>query len=119
MLLQRLPEAKPLAIACDVKRCSGRDALQTQSPHCNKHEKFERPGSSLKAGVSKKATKSEAFGNMFAGALFGGAVVGFMAVFIIVLVVISSWLPPESKEADDPTPDSFSYYVLPDEETFA
>jgi len=40
-------------------------------------------------------------------------------VFIIVLVVISSWLPPESKEADDPTPDSFSYYVLPDEETFA
>ena len=56
---------------------------------------------------------------MFAGALFGGAAVGVMAVFIIVLMVISSWLPPESKEADDPTPDSFSYYVVPNEETVA
>ena len=63
--------------------------------------------------------RSEAFGNMFAGALFGGVAVGVMAVFIIVLMVISSWLPPESKEADDPTPDSFSYYVSPNEETIA
>jgi hypothetical protein len=68
---------------------------------------------------SPERIRSEAFGNMFAGALFGGAAVGVMAVFIIVLMVISSWLPPESKEADDPTPDSFSYYVVPNEETIA
>ena len=68
---------------------------------------------------SPERIRTEAFGNMFAGALIGGAVVGVMAGFIIVLMVISSWLPPESKEADDPTPDSFSYYVLPNEETFA
>ena len=68
---------------------------------------------------SPERIRTEAFGNMFAGALIGGAVVGVMAGFIIVLMVISSWLPPESKEADDPTPDSFSYYVLPNEEIFA
>ena len=68
---------------------------------------------------SPERIRSEAFGNMFAGALFGGAVVGVMAGFIIVLMVISSWLPAESKEADDPTPDSFSYYILPNEETLA
>tara|TARA_B100001057_G_scaffold229230_1_gene229511 strand:- start:1703 stop:1945 length:243 start_codon:yes stop_codon:yes gene_type:complete len=68
---------------------------------------------------SPERIRSEAFGNMFAGALIGGAAVGVMAGFIVVLMLVSSWLPPESKEADDPTPDSFSYYVIPNEETLA
>ena len=61
---------------------------------------------------SPERIRAEGFGNMFAGAIFGGAIVGFVVVFIFVLILISSWLPPESKEADDPTPDSFSYQVL-------
>ena len=54
---------------------------------------------------------------MFAGAMFGGVIVGGVGAFIAVLMVVSSWLPPESKEADDPTPDSFSAYVLHYDET--
>ncbi len=69
---------------------------------------------------SRERIQAEGFGGMFGGAIFGGAMVGFMAVFIVVLMLISSWLPPESKEADDPTPDSFSFfYVLPHDETHA
>ena len=68
---------------------------------------------------SRERIKAEGFGNMFAGALFGGALVGGVGVFIAILMVISSWLPPESKEADDPTPDSFSAYILPYDETQA
>lgn len=66
---------------------------------------------------SRERIQAEGFGNMFAGALFGGALFGGVAVFMAILVVISSWLPPESKEADDPTPDSFSAYFLPYDET--
>ena len=68
---------------------------------------------------SPERIRAEGFGNMFAGALFGGAVVGGMGVFIYILIVISSFLPPESKEADDPTPDSFSYYEQIIDETVA
>ena len=68
---------------------------------------------------SPERIRAEGFGNMFAGALFGGALVGGMGVFIYILIVISSFLPPESKEADDPTPDSFSYYEHIIDETVA
>ena len=69
---------------------------------------------------SPDRVRAEGFGGMFAGAIFGGVMVGGMAVFIGVLMLISSWLPPESKEADDPTPDSFSFlYVLPHDDTHA
>ena len=68
---------------------------------------------------SRERIKAEGFGNMFAGAIFGGALLGGMGVFIYILIVISSFLPPESKEADDPTPDSFSYYVTSIDETVA
>ena len=66
---------------------------------------------------SPERIRAEGFGNMFAGAMFGGVIGGGVGAFIAVLMVVSSWLPPESKEADDPTPDSFSAYVLHYDET--
>jgi len=73
---------------------------------------------------SRERIVAEGFGNMFAGALFagalfGGVLVGGVGAFIAILMVVSSWLPTESKEADDPTPDSCSAYVLRYDETQA
>ena len=62
---------------------------------------------------SRERIVAEGFGNMFAGDLSGGVLVGGAGAFIAILMVVSSWLPPESKEAEGPTPDSFSAYVLP------
>ena len=68
---------------------------------------------------SRERIVAEGYGNMFAGALFGGVLVGGVGAFIAILMVVSSWLPTESKEADDPTPDSCSAYVLRYDETQA
>ena len=44
------------------------------------------------------------------GAMFGAVIFFGIGIFIWILTVIGSWLPPESKEAADPTPWS---YVAP------
>ena len=44
---------------------------------------------------------------MLVGAGIAGGVVIGAGVFIYVLYLIGTFLPPESKEAADPTPDSF------------
>ncbi|MGD1881088.1 MAG: RC-LH1 core complex protein PufX [Paracoccaceae bacterium] len=45
-----------------------------------------------------------------AGVAFG--LVGGVVAFIYALIFIGTLLPPESKEAVDPTPDSFSAYEI-------
>ncbi len=54
---------------------------------------------------------AEIGGQMAVGAGVAGAVVIGTGVFIYVLYLIGTLLPPESKEAQDPTPGSFSAYV--------
>lgn len=51
------------------------------------------------------------FKDMLRGAILA-AVVFFGPVLIIYLIyLVGTLLPPESKEADDPTPDSFSMVI--------
>ena len=69
--------------------------------------------------VSRARMQSEGFGNLFAGAMIGGGIAVGVGVFIYVLMLISYILPPQSKQAEDPTPGSFSAYVVPYEETLA
>jgi hypothetical protein len=54
---------------------------------------------------------AEGFGRMFVGAAIGGVVFFGPVIFIVLLYYFSLLLPPESKEAEDPTPDSFSYQI--------
>ena len=49
---------------------------------------------------------------MLVGAGVAAAVVVIPGVFIFGLYLIGELLPPESKEAVDPTPDSFSSYQI-------
>ncbi|MEM9060340.1 MAG: RC-LH1 core complex protein PufX [Pseudomonadota bacterium] len=49
-------------------------------------------------------------GQMAKGAAVAAFVVFGPVVFIYALYFLGTFLPPESKEADDPTPDSFSAY---------
>ena len=60
---------------------------------------------------SGEATETNLFWDIFkqmiiGAGIAGGVVVG-AGVFIYVLYLIGTLLPPESKEAADPTPDSF------------
>lgn len=48
------------------------------------------------------------------GAMIGAAIFFGIGIFLWVLTLIGSILPPESKEASDPTPWS---YVIPAEDT--
>ena len=66
---------------------------------------------------SKSRIFAEITGQMIVGAGAAGAVVVGAGVFIWVLYLIGTLLPPESKEADDPTPDSFSYHYAQPFET--
>lgn len=50
---------------------------------------------------------------MAVGAGVAAAVIIGPALFIYFFYLIGTLLPPESKEADDPTPDSFSFYEQP------
>ncbi|MEM0990234.1 MAG: RC-LH1 core complex protein PufX [Pseudomonadota bacterium] len=63
---------------------------------------------------SGKIDKSTVFKDvgkqMCVGAGVAAAVILVPAALIYVTYLIGTLLPPESKEADDPTPDSFSYY---------
>ena len=57
-------------------------------------------GDSTKIGIAMT-------GQMFAGAVAAGAVFFGAWIFVAGLAFLGSFLPPESKEAVDPTPDSF------------
>lgn len=59
---------------------------------------------------SKARMQSEIFGQMLSGAVIAAAVIGGPIVFVYVLAFLGSFLPEDSKEALDPTPDSFSHY---------
>ena len=50
---------------------------------------------------------AQIFGQMVAGSVFTAIALGVPIVFIVGLYFIGTLLPPESKEAVDPTPDSF------------
>ena len=57
-------------------------------------------GDSTKIGISIAGQTFMGF--IVAGGIFFGA-----WIFVVVLAWLGSFLPPESKEAVDPTPDSF------------
>ena len=46
-------------------------------------------------------------GQMVRGAIIAGFVFFGPVVFVYALYLLGTWLPPESKEAQDPTHDSF------------
>ena len=50
---------------------------------------------------------AQIFGQMVAGSIFTAIALGVPIVFIAGLYFIGTFLAPESKEAIDPTPDSF------------
>ena len=62
---------------------------------------------------SKPRIMAEIFGQMIVGAGAAAFVVGGAGVFVYVLYLVGTLLPPESREADDPTPDSFGAYYQP------
>ena len=76
----------------------------------NKKELFD-------GDMSKPRILTEIASQMVIGAGAAGAVVVGAGVFVYVLYLIGTLLPPESKEADDPTPDSFSAYYQPYDQT--
>ena len=55
----------------------------------------------------KQMSLAQIFGQMVAGSIFTAIALGVPIVFIVGLYFIGTLLPPESKEAVDPTPDSF------------
>ena len=66
---------------------------------------------------SPEEIRSEIWKQMLKGGFAAAAVVIGPGVFIYVLYLIGTLLPPESKEAADPTPDSFSSVLIAPEET--
>ncbi|MEM8773938.1 MAG: hypothetical protein AAGF53_02830 [Pseudomonadota bacterium] len=61
---------------------------------------------------SRERLYADLGGRLAVGLGVGIVVFGGLIGFAVVLLVISSLLPPESKEAVDPTPDSFSSYIV-------
>ncbi|MEM6385373.1 MAG: RC-LH1 core complex protein PufX [Pseudomonadota bacterium] len=61
---------------------------------------------------SRDAYRKEIGQQMVRGAAVAAAVVFGPILFIYAIYLIGLLLPPESKEADDPTPDSFSQVVI-------
>ena len=56
---------------------------------------------------SKETSLVQIFGQMVTGSIFAAIAIGVPIVFIAGLYFIGTFLAPESKEAIDPTPDSF------------
>ncbi|MEM1387306.1 MAG: RC-LH1 core complex protein PufX [Pseudomonadota bacterium] len=63
---------------------------------------FER-GEGSQSDLLKNVSKQMAVGALFASLVIVGPI-----LFIYVTYLVGTLLPPESKEAADPTPDSFS-----------
>ena len=55
----------------------------------------------------KQMSMAQVFGQMVAGSFVAVAVIGIPIVYILFFYFIGTFLPIESKQADDPTPDSF------------
>tara|TARA_B100000131_G_scaffold303250_1_gene327140 strand:+ start:347 stop:559 length:213 start_codon:yes stop_codon:yes gene_type:complete len=55
----------------------------------------------------KQMSMAQVFGQMAAGSFVAIAVIGIPIVYILFFYFIGTFLPIESKQADDPTPDSF------------
>ena len=55
----------------------------------------------------KQMSMAQVFGQMVAGSFFAVLAIGIPIAFIIFFYVLGTFLPIESKQADDPTPDSF------------
>jgi hypothetical protein len=55
----------------------------------------------------KQMSLAQVFGQMVAGSFFAALALGIPIAFIVLFYIIGTFLPIESKQADDPTPDSF------------
>ena len=55
----------------------------------------------------KQMSLAQVFGQMVAGSFFAALALGIPIAFIVFFYIIGTFLPIESKQADDPTPDSF------------
>ena len=55
----------------------------------------------------KQMSLAQVFGQIVAGSFFAALALGIPIAFIVFFYIIGTFLPIESKQADDPTPDSF------------
>ena len=55
----------------------------------------------------KQMSLAQVFGQMVAGAFFAVLAIGIPIAFILFFYFIGTFLPIESKQAEDPTPGSF------------
>lgn len=55
----------------------------------------------------KQMSMAQVFGQMVAGSFVAVLVVGIPIAYILFFYIIGTFLPIESKQADDPTPGSF------------
>ena len=55
----------------------------------------------------KQMSLAQVFGQMVAGSFFAALALGIPIAFIVFFYIIGTFFPIESKQADDPTPDSF------------
>ena len=56
---------------------------------------------------NKEMSLARIFGQMVAGSFFAAVALGIPIAFILFFYFLGTFLPTESKQADDPTPDSF------------
>ena len=56
----------------------------------------------------KQMSLAQVFGQMVAGSFFAALALGIPIAFITFFYFVGTFLPIESKQADDPTPDSFA-----------
>ena len=56
---------------------------------------------------NKEMSLAQIFGQMVAGPFFAAVALGIPIAFILFFYFLGTFLPIESKQADDPTPDSF------------
>ena len=56
----------------------------------------------------KQMSLAQVFGQMVAGSFFAVLALGIPIVFILFFYFIGTFLPIESKQAEDPTPGSFA-----------
>ena len=59
----------------------------------------------------KQMSLAQVFGQMVAGSFFAALALGIPIAFIVFFYIIGTFLPIESKQADDPTPDSFDQLI--------
>ena len=55
----------------------------------------------------KQMSMAQVFGQMIAGSFVAVLVIGIPIVYVSFFYIVGTFLPIESKQADDPTPGSF------------